>query len=47
MRDYAKALEFEKAAAARDQIIQLKQIWADEADIPEWKKAAILSGEMK
>jgi excinuclease ABC subunit B len=45
MRDSAKALEFEKAAAIRDQIYELRSIWAEEADIPPWKKAAILSGE--
>ncbi len=45
MRDSAKALEFEKAAAIRDQIYELRTIWAEEADIPPWKKAAILSGE--
>jgi excinuclease ABC subunit B len=45
MRDAAKNLEFEKAAAIRDQIYELRNIWAEEADIPPWKKAAILSGE--
>ncbi len=45
MRDSAKALEFEKAAAIRDQIYELRTIWAEEADIPPWKKAAILAGE--
>ena len=45
MRNSAKALEFEKAAAIRDQIYELRTIWAEEADIPPWKKAAILSGE--
>ncbi len=45
MRDAAKNLEFEKAAAIRDQIYELRNIWAEEADIPPWRKAAILSGE--
>ncbi|HSM25523.1 MAG TPA: helicase-related protein, partial [Anaerolineaceae bacterium] len=45
MRDAAKNLEFEKAAALRDQIYDLRGIWAEEADIPPWRKAAILSGE--
>jgi excinuclease ABC subunit B len=45
MRDAAKNLEFEKAAAIRDQIYELRNIWAEEADIPPWKRAAILSGE--
>jgi len=45
MRDSAKKLEFEKAAAIRDQIYELRNLWAEEANIPPWKKAAILSGE--
>jgi excinuclease ABC subunit B len=45
MRDAAKNLEFEKAAALRDQIYDLRGIWAEEADVPPWRKAAILSGE--
>lgn len=45
MRDAAKNLEFEKAAAIRDQIYDLRSIWAEEANIPPWRKAAILSGE--
>ncbi len=45
MRDAAKNLEFEKAAAIRDQIYDLRNIWAEEANIPPWRKAAILSGE--
>jgi len=45
MRDAAKNLEFEKAAIIRDQIYELRNIWAEEADIPPWKRAAILSGE--
>jgi excinuclease ABC subunit B len=45
MRDAAKNLEYEKAAAIRDQIYELRSIWAEEANIPAWRKAAILSGE--
>ncbi len=45
MRDSAKKLEFEKAAAIRDQVYELRNLWAEEANIPPWKKAAILSGE--
>ena len=45
MRDAAKNLEYEKAAAIRDQIYELRAIWAEEANIPPWRKAAILSGE--
>ena len=45
MRDAAKNLEYEKAAAIRDQVYDLRSIWAEEADVPPWRKAAILSGE--
>ncbi|PKN83842.1 MAG: excinuclease ABC subunit B [Chloroflexi bacterium HGW-Chloroflexi-8] len=45
MRDAAKNLEYEKAAAIRDQVYELRGIWAEEADVPPWRKAAILSGE--
>jgi len=45
MRDSAKNLEFEKAAALRDQIYELRGIWAEEANVPPWRKAAILAGE--
>ena len=45
MRDSAKNLEYEKAAAIRDQIYELRAIWAEEANVPPWKKAAVLSGE--
>ena len=47
MRDASKNLEFEKAAAIRDQIYELRGLWADEADVPPWKKAAILAGEKR
>jgi len=45
MRDSAKNLEFEKAAAIRDQIYELRGMWAEEANVPPWRKAAILAGE--
>ncbi len=45
MRDAAKNLEYEKAAVIRDQIYELRSIWAEEANIPPWRKAAILSGQ--
>jgi excinuclease ABC subunit B len=45
MRDSAKNLEFEKAAAIRDQVYELRGIWAEEANVPPWRKAAILAGE--
>ncbi len=45
MKAAAKDLEFEKAAALRDQIYELRALKADEADLPPWKKARLLSGE--
>jgi excinuclease ABC subunit B len=45
MRQVAKDLEFEKAAALRDQIYELRVFLADEMNIPPWQKARILAGE--
>ena len=45
MRQAADALEFERAAALRDQIYELKLMLADESGQPAWKKAVIMSGE--
>ncbi len=38
MRQAAKALEFEKAAALRDQILELRQMLDAMDDAPEWEK---------
>jgi excinuclease ABC subunit B len=45
MRQAADALEFERAAALRDQIYELRLMLADESGLPAWKKAVIMSGE--
>ena len=45
MRKAAEALEFERAAALRDQIYELRKMLADQSNLPPWKKVAILSGE--
>jgi excinuclease ABC subunit B len=45
MKDAARNLQFEEAAALRDQIYNLKSILADESDLPPWKKARLLAGE--
>jgi excinuclease ABC subunit B len=45
MRTFAKDLEFEKAAALRDQILEMKTMLAEEMNLPGWKKAKILAGE--
>jgi excinuclease ABC subunit B len=46
MKALAKELEFEKAAALRDQIYELRAMLADESDLPPWKKARLLAGEV-
>jgi excinuclease ABC subunit B len=45
MKDAAKNLEFEKAAVLRDQIFELRSIFAEEANIPPWEKVRLLAGE--
>jgi excinuclease ABC subunit B len=45
MKEAARDLHFEKAAALRDQIFELRAILADEANLPPWEKARLLSGE--
>jgi excinuclease ABC subunit B len=45
MKASAKELEFEKAASIRDQIYELKAIYADSAKIPPWEKARLLAGD--
>jgi excinuclease ABC subunit B len=45
MKQAAKDLEFEKAAALRDQIYELRNELADQSDIPPWKKIRLLTGE--
>jgi excinuclease ABC subunit B len=45
MKEAAKALEFEQAAALRDELYQLKAILADEADLKPWERLKLLAGE--
>jgi len=45
MKQAAKDLEFERAAVLRDQLLELRRMLVEEADIPPWKKAALLAGE--
>jgi excinuclease ABC subunit B len=45
MKQAAKDLEFEKAAALRDQIFELKAILAEESDLSPIQKVRMLSGE--
>jgi excinuclease ABC subunit B len=45
MKQAAKDLEFEKAAALRDQIYELKAILVEESDLSPLQKVKLLSGE--
>lgn len=45
MKQAAKDLEFEKAAAFRDQIYELKAIMVEESDLTPLQKVKLLSGE--
>ncbi|MBM3137512.1 MAG: excinuclease ABC subunit UvrB [Chloroflexi bacterium] len=45
MHTAADNLEFERAAALRDQVYELRKMLADQSNLPPWKKVAILSGE--
>jgi excinuclease ABC subunit B len=46
MKESAKNLEFEKAASYRDQIYELRAILAEQEDMPPWKRARLLAGEI-
>ena len=45
MKQAASDLEFERAAVLRDQLLELRRMLVEEADIPAWKKAVLLAGE--
>jgi excinuclease ABC subunit B len=45
MKASAKELQFEKAATIRDQIYELKALYAETAKVPPWEKARLMSGE--
>ncbi|MGB2895007.1 MAG: excinuclease ABC subunit UvrB [Anaerolineales bacterium] len=45
MRHSAEILEFEKAAALRDQIFELREVLAEKEDLPPWQRARILAGD--
>jgi len=45
MKEAAKALEFEKAAALRDEMYELRAILADEPDLKPWERLKLLAGE--
>ncbi|MEI6290632.1 MAG: excinuclease ABC subunit UvrB [Chloroflexota bacterium] len=45
MKEAAKNLEFEKAAAIRDEIYELKGLLADDSKLKPWERIKLLSGE--
>ena len=45
MRAAAEGLEFEQAAALRDQIFELRETLAEKENLPPWKRAQALAGE--
>jgi excinuclease ABC subunit B len=45
MKESAKNLEFEQAAVLRDQLYELRNLLADESNLPPWQRARLLSGE--
>ena len=45
MKAAAEALEFEKAAALRDQIFELREVIVEKKDLPPWQRARVLAGE--
>lgn len=47
MKQAASELQFEQAALIRDQVIDLKTLLAEESNVPPWKKAKLLAGEIE
>jgi len=45
MEAAAKSLEFERAAALRDQVFELRKMLADESNVSPWERITIISGE--
>ncbi len=45
MKEAARNLEFEKAAALRDEMYELKAILADEEDLKPWERIQLMVGE--
>jgi len=45
MKEAAKALQFEQAAALRDELYELRAILADEAGLKPWERIKLLAGE--
>ncbi len=47
MKEAAGQLQFEQAAVIRDRVIELKMFLAEESDLPPWKKAKLMAGEIE
>jgi excinuclease ABC subunit B len=45
MKDAARNLQFEKAAALRDEMYELKNILADDNKLTPWERIKLLTGE--
>lgn len=45
MKEAAKNLEFERAAALRDEMYELKSVLADDASLKPWERIKLLSGD--
>jgi len=45
MKEAAKNLEFEKAAAMRDEMYELKTILAEEENLKPWERIKLMAGE--
>ena len=45
MKEAAQNLEFEKAAALRDQIFELRTILAEESNLSPWERVRLMAGE--
>jgi excinuclease ABC subunit B len=45
MKEAARNLEFERAAALRDEMYELKSILADDANLKPWERLKLLTGE--
>ncbi len=46
MKQAARDLAFEQAAVIRDQIIDLRNLLAEESNLPPWQKARLMAGEI-
>jgi excinuclease ABC subunit B len=45
MKEAAKNLEFEQAAALRDEMYELRKVMADDASLKPWERIKLLAGE--